>query len=736
MIINQMDLQYNYDNLFKNEFLNPKVAGVVSSTKPTTRPHLNTADVPYPTTYVPPKPFMALGEKNNPEYAYKLDPPPERDPNLYFDRPLSRKEKKFPEETKDVRYLKSAVSVDSRDRNILPINIVGEEVALGANPMNFLINSTTVTIVQPNHGYAVTQNIEIRNANTTPVQLPVPPFSLAPGPNFNFLRVNQPNSGLTAAFNNLNYLYLTISGSIGTTPTFFGNIPLNFINNTHLLFMTSFVGEPVSPDYYYIQLPEPFFGPLPANNNKVFTQFLFTNGVPLNDINTGYPSTFAHLFGFQTVTAVINTDAYNIELSQEALITGIGGGSNMYVTPINSIEDGYPEANSYTILLKRTFYNVVKIRLISCEMPNTNRVVVALPSAQANNSLFWQNYTDGNNMYQVSITPGNYTPASLVKELEYQFSLIPRINTSMTPAPTVFHNFKVTIDTSTDVVTFQSLVKNALPLSLSIITVVTTFTDYILNVNQPNNNLTVGDTVIITNSLDISGVPRSKINGTHVITTIIDVNNYQINLGRLNAIGNPANTMGGEEVVVITFDIFQMFFNLPGTLGTVLGFANVGSTYSFTPFTNKVQNNNPYEFDVSLPAVVAQNDEPYQQHLVNLSGANYIFMTSDILGSTVNNTGFLNTGGVLDIFAKIQLTDEPGKTLFNTYVCYPKRFLDPLPTLSQITVQFNNFDGSLYDFTGAEHSYTLEITERIPHPKDTEISERSNTKSDPNILLV
>ena len=89
-----------------------------------------------------------------------------------------------------------------------------------------------------------------------------------------------------------------------------------------------------------------------------------------------------------------------------------------------------------------------------------------------------------------------------------------------------------------------------------------------------------------------------------------------------------------------------------------------------------------------------------------------------------------SNGPVKKAFAKILLTDNPGRVLFNTAISAPKIFNDPLPELRELEFMFYSPDGSLYDFSGLDHSFTLAIETLIETPEETNISSRSGRQID------
>jgi hypothetical protein len=91
--------------------------------------------------------------------------------------------------------------------------------------------------------------------------------------------------------------------------------------------------------------------------------------------------------------------------------------------------------------------------------------------------------------------------------------------------------------------------------------------------------------------------------------------------------------------------------------------------------------------------------------LITLQGENYVFLCSPQLGT------MLNTGDVRDIFARIVITESPGKMIFS-FLTNPKEFIEsPLPQLSFLEFSVANYDKSLYNFNDLDYSFVLEIIE-------------------------
>ena len=47
----------------------------------------------------------------------------------------------------------------------------------------------------------------------------------------------------------------------------------------------------------------------------------------------------------------------------------MSGGSNVYIGKVINTIEGYPDANNYTIDLKKSFTNIVRIEMVTSEIP-------------------------------------------------------------------------------------------------------------------------------------------------------------------------------------------------------------------------------------------------------------------------------------------------------------------------------------------------------------------------------
>lgn len=636
---------------------------------------------------------------------------------------------------------KSRVNIDSGDRNKSPQNkLENTPSILGSNPLSFTSDSQVLRITHPQHGRILEDRIILQNAVSRFVTLKNP-FSLEAGSDF--LRIEHPNHGIVSGEDRYNDLKITISGARGNTRTYtyINNIPVNVINKTHKLFLRRTETDSIDPNGYYIQLPlaaDVNFNDTDNDiTNRVEVKFLNIAGVPLNEINANFPLNINQITGFHTITNIVDEDTYEVELSSNASITTTGGGNNVLICLVVDFVEGFPDPNNYKIRLERTFYNVKKIKLISTEFPNTEKVIKDQPENRANNKLVWQNLDDGDQIYSLAITPGNYDKTSIVAEIKEQWENVQRVNLPQVeniedgnrPVEIFqFHRIDMTIDDATDIVQFKSFNSTIIDKPITISPETFSDTNTRIVVNHKQHMLEVGDTIVIESAIATDGIPADVLNAEHTVEETRGADDYIIRLPKFNPIADTTPTGGGVAVNILSPLMFRMFFDGSDTLGDILGFRNVGEPNAITPFEIIVANNKPYEQDFFQNEVgneTGNTEETVQNNIVNLTGADYILMTCAAFDNSYN------TGPVTNVFAKILLTDVPGTVLFNQFVQLAYEFEEQVPAMSEIEYTFRNKNGDLVDFNNMDHSFTIEIHENNNELENTKISSRTgiNTRT-------
>jgi len=297
-------------------------------------------------------------------------------------------------------------------------------------------------------------------------------------------------------------LSIQLSGIRGSnaTRTKIGNIPVNILNDrqtVYLLFTKSSATE-FTPDKnsYLIKIPMKSninYQDGVMNHNNVLVRYNNLFGVPLNYINRGTPIDVNKKYQYFNVIDVTD-NTFQVDMGYNAIFdtsdptysfydyddnmygdidirdligNSRGGGIQVYARRIAYITIGYPNPNQYQIRLDKAYKNVIQARIISSSFPNSQRMINNQEADIINNKLYWRNLEEGDFIYNLEVTPGNYTYEQLAAEIEYQFKQTPRniyAQLNSTAEFTAdghyrFHIVQATINTDTDIVEFKAFQK-------------------------------------------------------------------------------------------------------------------------------------------------------------------------------------------------------------------------------------------------------------------------------------
>lgn len=346
----------------------------------------------------------------------------------------------------------------------------------------------------------------------------------------------------------------------------------------------------------------------------------------------------------------------------------------------------YPNANKYVIdVHQENFTNVVQIEIISSHFINIKQLIHGSTTLQ-NNLIQWyiiDDIYDGQYItYTAEITPGNYTMIELQELIETTMNSTPRINNKT-------NNFNISMNQLTNEIEFES--HDIELLNLDPITSVAGSNELIIQ--YTNHNLNINDEISIENSTDVGGIPSILINTNHIVTNIIGVNSFAIEL-TVNATINDTN--GGNLVEIKKLIESQLLFSQNNSIASILGFEEIDTLFD----TNHIN---------TLP------DD------VNLLGEQYIFMCSHVLQDDFSTSTHI----IQDGFAKIRLSGLPFDTIFNSYVAGKKTYYNnKLDKLELLDFTFKYENGELVNFLNTEHSFVLKITELIQKVDKTDFSSK------------
>ena len=625
------------------------------------------------------------------------------------------------------------INFDSKNRITVPKNIVGKLYYLNNNPLSFTKDSNLMNIkTNTAHNLNVNDRIILQNVTASN-------FNLKGGitlqKDSNFIKINHPNHGITLEDVNKEF-YILLSGVEGNSNnnTSLGNISLSLINKIHLVYLTSDNDNIGSDSYYYIKISSLSLSTIIDTTSNIEIKYQNLSGININKINSNYPISINQINGYLVVNSIISSNEFSVDLNDNATKTVNGaGGSNIYFSKIKSYIPAWIKPNSYRIPLNKSFENVTRIKLISTEFPNTEKVIRNHPLNETNNKIYFQVLEDKDYTYEISITPGNYTVSSLRDEIKNSFESIQRI--TFTDKLVVKEGNNALLEKSlnfsaiVEINQFTDIVSIAL-FSVVIIVKGITLSDETYDderkriiVNHVDHGLSVGDKITIAGAQSTSAIPNSVLNIEHTIESVKDTNNYIIKLPLHNDSNTTDNTGGGSAINILIPLSFRLLFNRKDTIGKILGFRNVGEQYSITPFAPVIFNNIAYEYDYFKDAVGNEiffdtETRQVENDVIQLFGHNYILMCC----TAFKGNESLSTNNVSGVFAKLLLSDSPGSILFNQYIQLAEVLSKPIKTLSELEFKFFSPSGSLYEFNGIDHSFTLEIYEESTEISGTNIN--------------
>ena len=613
--------------------------------------------------------------------------------------------------TNDEKYRITRKNIDSRYRDKNPINIIDKYISTN-NQIVFTELSDILKINMPlNHGLLVDNFITITNLK--PITIIQNPNTFTLKKNSKYIYINHVNHQFIGT-NNI----IKINGieNIDTNNYFIYNLPLSIVNMEQKVILININGV-IDPDNYLIDTGIYIDNDFIYKENNYYIDILTYNGIHIKYINASYPISNDVQQGYHIITES-SLDYIKIKLkvmTQLITIQTININNDVLIGNIVKSITGYPGPEFYKIKFK-SYYNIKKIKLVSTEIPNTEMLIKS-NTTYKNNSLYFQILEDGDYIYNINISAGNYDTSSLATEIYNKIAAISRKFGSYLTSS--LYNSKcipiITINPSNNLFTMQIMGNVILSSNIVIYNGLYTDTYIRLNITHPYHNLIIGDKITISGAVNVFHtdgilfIPITSINTTQIVESIIDSNNYIIRLSKYNPTssgGSDQTTIinGGNAVNILFPLAFRLLFNYIDTFGKVLGFTNLGNENSITVYSKLVTNNTLYINSSNINSVGLTN---LDVAMLNFQTYPYILMASTIFSSTIN---YKESNGV---FAKLFLTGNPGSLIYDQYVQINEDVLSTNSFINEMEFQFLTPNGNLYNFNGYEHSYTLEIYEQL-----------------------
>jgi hypothetical protein len=643
-------------------------------------------------------------------------------------------------DSSEIRYNVEYINIDSRHRNKSPSNVILNVYNIDKTSMSISANNLIINLTDSTNFY-IGQKVSIAG---------LLPYTQIYRYNLNGIMTFTANSSyIKFSVNcNINYpqssyqkidtskLYVTISGITGNDlSTYIGNIPINLINKTQQIYLTSDYDSSGTLNTFYIKLPIVSNGLQATSTFNIKFEFEHYNGIPIFEINADYPINNYHTNGYQVINAINSGSLYfqvyppvESSLYQNISYNNFGN-TNMYLKTIESINKGYPNSNSYTLQLPKTYSGIVQVKSISSIFPNVLKAFKAAPSDNQNNLLYFQDIDNGNEIQVIELEEGNYTSQEFIDQMENKFSQLTRTNDISGSVYLPNYYVKINIKANQDLIEFNNYRKAIL--SKPIITVTPPIQQadtsigvgsYKITLNHSNHNITsVGTEIILENFIDHLGISALNFNGVHKVVEIIDENRYSIELTNINLSPTKNITNGGFNATVLKPGLFRFFFNKEYSMGTQIGFRNVGEPGSITSYKSKITNKDKYENEINFDAL--KNLNIFTNTSLTFTSDYYINIVTPQLSI------IKNTAAPFDLFAKVYFSNNNTEVMIDSVITPPVYYYNPIRYLNELSFSFYDAKGNLFDFDNVDHSFILELTMVDNIPENTQLnSTRSNAK--------
>jgi len=636
---------------------------------------------------------------------------------------------------------KTIVNVDSSNRNKITTNNIQNYITLNNNSLAFTNNSNRfkIYLANANKQFIVNDKIIIRGLQHYTINYKSINLFFTNEKNFVILDL-KPNFDFILPYYDI---IISISNVTNNGTNQYKNIPLNLINQTHIISLLTYNND----IRMKFDLPINFY----TNNDLDQTlksectiSFYNIGNFPISLVNANYPLDQYNLTGYQIITNVTNNYieiglSNTISINQNIPLQGTWendvfytGGQNMQIGKVLSTNNGYLTPTKYSVILDKTINNVACLKILSSEMVNVKNNINSqeINLTSANNKFYWDNLLDSTT-YSITLDTGFYTIDKLTNTMEQLISLVPRNIASTTEhSLQLYNNMKIIFDTNSNTSSFNSFNVYNLPKSLysvnrESVEAGTNDNIYIITIIQNNHNLQVGDQIYINNSTDFFYISATDINRSegYKIYQIINNTFYTIKLDNINILTTYVNESngGGYAITINTPNSFRLRFDFSDTFGNLIGFNYTGTNIAITPYSTlqnnyTITNKQPYTYDINK--ILVYNNDITSSNTIsnfNLHGFRYLLLQCENFNNCTNPNS-------VSYFYKFQLNDNYNNILINNFVDAPVYLNPPIRSISQLNFNFVDPYGNDYNFYNLDHSFTLEITSIDNYPENTYIN--------------
>lgn len=569
----------------------------------------------------------------------------------------------------------------------------------------------------------------------------------------------KPNFLTTIPYANITILIEDLG--IGETTGYWKNISYQLLNGLQKVFVVDYNSD----RRLAFNLPINFYSSNQTDNVLISSCKIIFNSLgnyPINLINANTPLTSTNLTNYLTIS-YISTDyievllTNTVSLNENIALDGYWKnnsfftGKNVQIGKIDGFVEAFNSANNFSMFLNKTYNNIAEIKIISSEIPNVQKNItkdistdISVKSTtnmnkilyvnndvnltyieKPNNKLYWENILD-NGVYFIELETGNYTYPLLKKIIETKVSHVKRNPIIKNDYLFEYNTMEVEFSESTNETKFvmYDIYNNPNCLvEYSDISSVNETNKFKIKIYLQNHNLSVGDKIFISNSLDYYVIAEKYINSLsgHQVSNVLDNNYFEIILSNINPINDVGNTKGGYSIVIKKYAIFRLYFSFDDTFGSLMGFRLVGYDDSITSYSSPlynyiITNKQPYYNDI--PSILIVNNViPPQNLITDFQTESYTYLLLLIEGLNNNN----NPNGP-SYFYKFLINQPPDNYLFNTFVNSPVYFNPPIRELNKLKLTLVYPNGGLVNMGNLNYSLTFEITTVNNLPENTNIN--------------
>jgi hypothetical protein len=329
----------------------------------------------------------------------------------------------------------------------------------------------------------------------------------------------------------------------------------------------------------------------------------------------------------------------------------------------------YNHAHEFKIFLGKTFYNVKNVKLATIEFPNTSAVINT-----SNNKIYWRNQEDIKNniidnitkdypIYDVTLRTGSYIASTLATEMESKMSLVKRRNGTVA----TYHYFDATLDISTDIVTFTSLILTELRNNpFTTIKGSGAINIYITAEIYQQFGFKKDDIVYIVGAKTFAGITTSVINTSHILQAV-DKDNYiltiEVNINASDTL-SVLNGGGGNTVKIGKLAPFQLLFGeKSNTIAQNIGYPLENSSELVNIHVHNIDNYYQVQITLASPHNFT-NSYSYIGQLCTINGSG---TTPDLDGPRTISRIINNTTLLISFNSKLTITSLiSGQLTFGT----------------------------------------------------------------------